>query len=70
MNTKEKMKKKEWVKPQLIVIGKSRPEENVLLSCKQQHHMSGQMVGKYECIPMCHSNVNGICCPNKLTNNS
>jgi hypothetical protein len=26
--------KKQWVKPQLIVLGRGTPEENVLLSCK------------------------------------
>jgi hypothetical protein len=26
--------KKPWIRPQLIVLGRGRPEENVLQSCK------------------------------------
>ena len=26
--------KKKWIRPELIVLGRARPEENVLLACK------------------------------------
>jgi len=28
--------KKQWIKPQLIILGRGTPEENVLLTCKLQ----------------------------------
>lgn len=35
------MKKKEWEKPQLIILLKGEPEENVLAGCKMNHTPSG-----------------------------
>jgi len=32
--TKQEQRKRAWVKPQLIVLVRGRPEENVLLGCK------------------------------------
>jgi hypothetical protein len=31
-----KEEKKEWVKPELIVLARTRPEEAVLLACKAE----------------------------------
>ena len=31
------MKKKEWVTPELQIVVKSQPEENVLVQCKSVH---------------------------------
>jgi hypothetical protein len=30
-----KDQKKTWIKPQLVVIGRGRPEEKILAACKQ-----------------------------------
>ena len=32
----EKKDKVKWIKPQLVVIGRGRPEERVLEACKQK----------------------------------
>jgi hypothetical protein len=29
-------KKKTWIRPQLIVLGRGQPEENVLVACKNE----------------------------------
>ena len=37
-------KQKTWVKPQLIVLGRSTPEESVLYTCKQILYLQGPLV--------------------------
>jgi hypothetical protein len=35
-------KKKEWTRPRLVVLGRGRPEESVLLACKAARNVCGQ----------------------------
>ena len=50
----EKQTKKDWKKPELIVLVRSKPEETVLLQCK--HDFSN---GPYQPLTC---NVNGVSC--------
>ena len=42
--------KKPWVKPQLIILGRGTPEENVLAACKgaPSEHLPGMGTGHCE----------------------
>ena len=51
--------KKEWEKPQLIVLVRSRPEEAVLFACKLEVNGSGGADFNND---MCHS-TNPTVCP-------
>jgi hypothetical protein len=42
--------KKEWERPRLIVLGRGRPEESVLLACKAAHNVCGQGFNKSNAI--------------------
>jgi len=48
--------KKAWEKPLLVVLGKGRPEENILLGCKT-NILTGQMGGN----AFCRNNGGHIC---------
>jgi hypothetical protein len=37
---KKMEEKKEWTKPQLIILGRGKPEESVLKNCKQKQAVS------------------------------
>jgi len=44
-----KEKKEEWIKPQLIVLGRGTPEENVLAGCKVNIKINGPNSKKTGC---------------------
>jgi hypothetical protein len=44
------VKKRPWVKPQLIVLGRGRPEESVLANCKTNNQTGGGPNGILDCI--------------------
>ncbi len=50
--------KKQWTRPQLIVLGRGTPEERVLETCK---HPQAQQVGPYQSQGACKSNITGNC---------
>jgi hypothetical protein len=51
------VKKKLWVKPKLVVLGRSRPEENVLANCKTS--ATGDITGSNgDALP-----CGGVSCP-------
>jgi hypothetical protein len=42
--------KKQWERPQLVVLGRGTPEENVLQACKQvQKEVINPIAGKQNC---------------------
>jgi hypothetical protein len=41
--------RKKWLQPQLIVLGRGTPEENVLTGCKIKNKMSGRNAAKTNC---------------------
>ena len=48
---KKQIEKKEWKKPELVVLTRTRPEEAVLAACKPTANppVSGPSNGSYEC---------------------
>ena len=48
--------KKEWKKPQLVVVVRGRAEENVLIACKVTDHS-----GAYDYDSECGGDINGRC---------
>ena len=52
--------RKKWLQPQLIVLGRGTPEENVLTGCKIKN---GSMSGRNAARTKCMKNVgcNGTC---------
>ena len=56
MNATEKTEaKKEWIKPELLVLVRSNPEEAVLTACK------GKTVGPYNYFNWCSGNASAEC---------
>jgi hypothetical protein len=50
--------KKLWVKPQLVVVGRGRPEESVLAVCKG----NGSQTSQASLYSLCHLNYLGSYC--------
>ena len=42
--------KKEWVQPELIVLMRRKPEEGILLACKEGFEGSGPAATDWQCI--------------------
>ena len=63
------MKKKKWSKPKLIILVKNRPEENVLLTCKQSSYLEERTITP-DCVPQCYTSRYNVCCPAQQIGNS
>jgi hypothetical protein len=50
-------RKKVWIRPQLIVLSRGRPEENVLLGCKTLGMVGPQRPADWACRHPAH----GLC---------
>ena len=46
--------RKKWIRPELIVLGRGRPEENVLLGCKTMGLTGPQRPIQQACIHPVH----------------
>lgn len=64
------MNKKKWIKPELIVLTRSRSEENVLCLCKTVSYLEGNSAGEYCIPPMCYSVYHGRIIPSRNIGNS
>jgi len=53
--------RKKWIPPQLIVLGRGTPEENVLVGCKMST-MTGRSATKTSCKKKRGGNCNGGKC--------
>ena len=59
MDEEIKTQRKQWQKPELIVLVRSKPEEAVLQACKQQAHALNHGSAGYK--TWCTFNQNGGC---------
>jgi len=54
------MLKKKWIKPELVILTKSHPEENVLTNCKMSTSTTSSAGSNAKCRWYCVSDCSSI----------